>query len=169
MGIITILGIIYAKVVNKNGLLKLLIFLLIGLLLCEFSNDVLKHYFFKPLSEKYGEYLGLLGKIGRPDGAYNCDFIRNGKKILSTSSGMPSGHSQVAWFMFGFLVNILYRANKTFNSNFLIFVILGSIISGCMSYSRVIINCHTIEQIIMGSIIGFIFGYYWYDLFLFIT
>ena len=43
----------------------------------------------------------------------------------------------------------------------IIFIITLSFILYTM-YSRVIVNCHTIQQTIIGSLIGGIFGYYYY-------
>ena len=35
-------------------------------------------------------------------------------------------------------------------------------ISIYMAYTRVLMNCHTVQQTIIGSIIGYILGYYYY-------
>lgn len=169
--IVGIFGIIYNKIENNTKLFKLFIFYLFGIFLCEYSNIILKNKIFIPLGEKYGihiddnRYLGVFGKIGRPNGAYNCGIIRNGKKNIALSSGMPSGHSQLAWFVFAFFASYLYDINYRYKY---IFIISGGLISSFLSYSRVLVNCHTIEQIILGSSIGFVFGLGWYKIYKFI-
>ena len=159
---------IYFKFKKNTKLFKLSLFVTIGILLCEYMNNILKNKVFIPLGNIYGSkinnntYLGILGRIGRPDGACNSGVFRNGVKVKTLSSGMPSGHSQLAWFIYGFFVTMLIdKKYKHKNA----FIILGGIFSGLISYSRVIVNCHTIEQIIVGSMIGYILGYSWYKLY----
>ena len=70
---------------------------------------------------------------------------------------MPSGHSIAAGFMCAFLylyINENYK-DTIFRKISIITVLLFSISIGV---SRIVLNCHTVQQVIMGSIIGVIFG-----------
>jgi membrane-associated phospholipid phosphatase len=166
--IINSIAIIYYKLIDNKKLFKLSVFLLFGVFLCEYLNIILKNKLFIPLGEKYGtsienqRYLGILGRIGRPDGACNCGVFRNGHINKSISSGMPSGHSQLAWFIYGFLINLLFDINHKYKN---IFLALGGLFSAFLSYSRVLVNCHTIEQITLGSFIGFVLGFSWFRIY----
>ena len=77
---------------------------------------------------------------------------------------MPSGHSQNAWFLFGFmllyLINNYKKEQKESKSKVLLGISISVlfIIAIAVSISRVYVNCHTIQQIIIGSIIGLILG-----------
>ena len=166
--LISLIAIIYFKLVGNKKLFKLSIFLLFGVFLCEYLNIILKNKLFIPLGEEYGtsienhKYLGILGRVGRPDGACNCGVVRNGQKTKSLSSGMPSGHSQLAWFIYGFLTYFLIDINYKYKNFFIAF---GGLFSAFLSYSRVLVNCHTIEQIIVGSGLGFVLGLGWFRIY----
>jgi membrane-associated phospholipid phosphatase len=118
--------------------------------------------------------LPLLGIGSRPPNANSCAFILN--NVISTSYGMPSGHSQSAWtFATYFILKIIkYWYNKYNNKNMNIIdymwlvisciLILGSAIY--ISYSRVYIEgCHTFQQVIVGGLIGILSGFliYYYE------
>ncbi len=64
--------------------------------------------------------------------------------------GMPSGHAQTAFYSTIFIYFALKNISVT------IFYIFLSIIT---IYQRVMYNYHTIQQVIVGSIIGIIIGY----------
>ena len=106
--------------------------------------------------------LPLIGQGIRPKGAINCGVIPSQK--ISKSFGMPSGHSQNAWFLFGFLLLYLINNYKKEKNNtmskiwFGIAISILFIISLSVSISRVYVNCHTIQQVIIGSTIGLILG-----------
>ena len=136
-----------------------------------FFNGIL-NYVLKKVSqiiyEKIGNKNGMLPILGRgmrPSGAYNCDdIIPSRNKIQSTSFGMPSGHSQSVWFMFGFfLLYLLKSKSKNEKQKSKIFDIglkLSLLFLFCMfiSFSRVYVGCHTVQQVIVGGIIGLSFG-----------
>jgi len=75
------------------------------------------------------------------------------------SYGMPSGHSQFAWFFSTFWVLYIYYnntfKNKTSNILSIVSLILLALI---VSISRVYINCHTTNQVLIGGLIGIIIG-----------
>ena len=81
-------------------------------------------------------------------------FTNTGK---ATTYGMPSGHSQMATLTATFWVLYLYKkhgftAYNIFSMGLVILICLGIL------YSRWHLKCHTIQQIIFGSISGILFG-----------
>ena len=97
---------------------------------------MLKEYVFKAIMDK--DEFPILGKGERPEGAKDCsDFIDPDNRISSTY-GMPSGHSQGVGFFL--LYELLF---KKYN-------ILGNIILILLCfyllYSRVNLGCHTTQQ-----------------------
>ena len=148
------------------------------LLICYYSilgsNWIIKHFFFKPI---YGllnkTSLPILGIGSRPPKAYGCSSALD--NVISTSYGMPSGHSQIAWSIATYIickiiqqwydsVNDSDKKNKvitTFGYIWLIvscMIVLGVAIY--ISYSRVYIEgCHTIQQVSVGGLIGVVSGF----------
>ena len=112
--------------------------------------------------------LPILGIGSRPPNANSCGFILDNS--IATSFGMPSGHSQSAWFIATYLI---CKIIKKFNNNkttekkspidYIWIVVSCSIIlfsAIYISYSRVYIEgCHTIQQVIVGGLIGIGLGY----------
>lgn len=127
----------------------------------------------------------VLGRGKRPEGAKNTSCFLKYPEKISSSFGMPSGHSQNAWFFATYLMMNIYN-NYYNNSNnnfsniklldfrgnirhkliidyFKLFSILGIIgIASMVSISRVIERCHTIQQVVIGGIIGSLLGYLTY-------
>lgn len=64
--------------------------------------------------------------------------------------GMPSGHSQMVWFMLFFDIQ---QTNK-----YISFILL--ILAGLTSYQRYKCNYHTILQILVGGLLGGFIGFY---------
>ena len=127
--------------------------------------------------------LPILGIGERPPGIchnnIDCGYFNKYLNIKEAKMyGMPSGHSQSAWFVFTFLVLYLidkYRSFKTSKSYsryklelikkwIMYTIIFLLIITIFISYSRVKVNCHTIEQVILGGILGIIFGFILYKI-----
>ena len=138
-------------------------FLIIG------SNWMFKNAIAKPLYKLLNKLtLPILGSGERPKGAHSCAFTLDNK--ISISYGMPSCHSQIAWTVATYIIckiiNNLYNnqnTNETNNNNIIIYnyiwLLLSCIIVLCLaiyiSYSRVYIEgCHTIQQVIVGGLIG---------------
>jgi len=134
------------------------------------SNWGIKHLIIKPIYEYLGKKsLPILGIGKRPANATSCGTYLDG--LLSTTYGMPSGHSQIAWSVAVYF--ILKMIKKWYNNDkdnkpitilgymWLILsciIILG--IATYISYSRVYIEgCHTIQQVIIGGIIGCVMGF----------
>lgn len=140
-------------------------------------NFFMKNAVMKPLYILSGKKdIFLFGLGYRPVGARSCSLALDGE--LSTTFGMPSGHSQMIWMIGTYLLSKIISklvkdqaARKKFS---LIEKILQygwcgiSIVSILaimvyVSYSRVYIEgCHTLEQIIVGGVIGAIIGFLGY-------
>ena len=133
------------------------------------SNWTLKHIIIKPLYKLLNKLtLPILGSGERPKGAHSCAYTLDNK--ISTSYGMPSGHSQTAWTFATYIIckiinNLNNEINKDNKNNKAMPVInyiwlsLSCIAVFCIaiyiSYSRVYIEgCHTIQQVIVGGLIG---------------
>ena len=104
--------------------------------------------------------LPLIGIGERPKGAYGCssflsvDDIKN--ETLSSSYGMPSGHSQLAWLIIGYYGYDIFYSNSSFRDMQLSLLILFGL---TMAYMRTKVEgCHTIGQVIVGAIIGLFMG-----------
>lgn len=146
-------------------------FYVLGVVLLSFIlNIIFKYIVAKPIYKLCRTNdLPVLGIGSRPPGATSCGTYINGK--LSTSFGMPSGHSQIAWtigtYLICRLINKMVDDNYITTSNKILLYIWNcisiSIIILSMiyiSYSRVYIEgCHTIQQVIAGSIIGGVYGF----------
>ena len=141
-------------------------FLVIG------SNWIFKNAIAKPLYKLLNKTtLPILGIGERPLGANSCAFTLDNK--ISSSYGMPSGHSQTAWTVATYIIckviNNFYNnhntnaTNATNNNDITIYnyiwLVLSCIVITCVaiyiSYSRVYIEgCHTIQQVSIGGLIG---------------
>ena len=116
----------------------------------------------------------ILGSGSRPTNAHSCSLILDNS--ISQSYGMPSGHSQTAWtFATFFLLKIIQNwynkyknkyKNKNKNTNIIDYIWLiiscSLILSSAIyiSYSRVYIEgCHTLQQVIVGGLIGIVSGF----------
>jgi membrane-associated phospholipid phosphatase len=144
-----------------------------------FLNYFEKVLIFKPLYKLLGKNKIPLLNIGsRPDGAKSCGFTLDNKD--AKSFGMPSGHSQLAWtlatyFICKIIFNFVNENKKNEKNDAIlslnyIWIILSSILfiisAGYISYSRVYIEgCHTIQQVIVGGILGICGGFivYYYE------
>lgn len=115
------------------------------------------------------ETIPLLGIGKRPENATSCGTYLDG--LLSTTYGMPSGHSQIAWSVAIYFILKMIKKwynndkdNKPITILGYIWLILSCIfilgIATYISYSRVYIEgCHTIQQVIIGGILGSIMGF----------
>jgi len=134
------------------------------------SNWIIKHLIVKPIYESLGKKsLPILGIGTRPPNATSCGIFLDGR--VSTSYGMPSGHSQIAWAIAIYLIFKIIKKwykndkdNKAITIVGYIWLLISCIsilsIAVYVSYSRVYIEgCHTIQQVIIGGIIGSIMGF----------
>jgi membrane-associated phospholipid phosphatase len=142
------------------------------------SNKIFKNLIFKPIYNLFNvSKISILGLGPRPKGANSCRFTLD--NVLSTTYGMPSGHSQIAWTVATYILfTIVYNFNnnKYENTNnniktlnyiwFFTSCILIIWIAFYISYSRVYIEgCHTLQQVIVGGLIGIVSGFlvYYYE------
>ena len=122
-------------------------------------NQILKDFVFKKImgSTKYP----IFGIGKRPKGATDCGNFINIKSRKSTTYGMPSGHSSFAAFFAVVTINQILDENYSDNIK-MIKISIIVIISGLIMFSRVNLGCHTIQQVIVGGILGTILGYLYY-------
>lgn len=174
-----VLGVNLLVVPSYSALYVFLAFLIVKL-----SNWVIKHIIIKPLYALLGQKsLPLLGLGERPPGATSCGVFLDG--LTATSFGMPSGHSQGAWAIATYIILNLFKpkakpepkdtkpapkdklepkAKLAPMSNYsLVWKSMSGfsvvLAAAYISYSRVYIEgCHTIEQVIVGGILGVISG-----------
>ena len=147
-------------------------YLLIMFIIVTISNWIAKSIIFQPLYYLLGKKkLPILGLGERPNGANDCDFTMNG--LFLKTFGMPSGHSQIAWTIATYIICkisiIMYNKKYYINENldciwFILPLIILAIIVLCIalyiSYSRVYVECcHTIQQVIVGGLIGIVSGF----------
>jgi membrane-associated phospholipid phosphatase len=140
------------------------LFLLVLIFLGELLNNILKHGVFKPImkSEKWP----ILGYGIRPKGSKNSSqFGDINKKPHKNTYGMPSGHSQTALLFATFITLMITDHHSESLSNNTQYILLGSLLLFTISvlWSRIYLKCHTIQQVIMGSIVGVSIGYYGYN------
>jgi membrane-associated phospholipid phosphatase len=102
-----------------------------------------------------------LFKEPRPSQEYHYVTFDLEEKIIPASTlgvqeyGMPSGHSQNAWFFTSFMY---------FSLKSLPLTSIFALISCITGFQRVAYKNHTIKQVIMGAIVGGLFGYMWYHI-----
>jgi membrane-associated phospholipid phosphatase len=133
-----------------------------ALVFCELSNHLMKHVLKRALGVEY---------TARPKGAIDCGIYPQHNPRLSLSSGLPSGHSQTAGFLFALMMRHINERLEPeqqivptiFVSLFAFLIVLsrtkygGPFIS--ISVRGKVPGCHTIFQVAMGSIIGIVLGY----------
>lgn len=104
----------------------------------------------------------IIGRFKRPEGAANCDCFYVSPDNYSFTEGMPSGHSILSGFVAVFMYNFVienYNIKPKYKP-FILFLAFSFVLY--TMYSRVLMNCHTVQQTIFGAIIGSICGYYYY-------
>jgi membrane-associated phospholipid phosphatase len=136
-------------------------FLLFGIALglSSLINQFLKEFVFKKIMDK--DEFPILGKGTRPKGAKDCSDFIDPDNRLSSSYGMPSGHSQTsAFFAIVFILMIINeRSSKSIKTlKTIIILVVTLLIMG----SRIHFGCHTIQQVTVGGIIGLLLGYLYF-------
>ena len=151
---------------------RLLIYLFIGWLFVELITYVLKNIIFLFIQNMItfitndSDYIDypIIGRFKRPDGAKNAGVFYESECNISTSQGMPSGHSMIAAFVGTFIYYHIidkYNIEQNKKPSLLISCILFTLYT---MYSRVyIFKVHTAQQTIIGCCIGIIFATYYYQ------
>ena len=134
------------------------------------SNWIIKNLIMKPIYNLLGKKsLPILGIGARPPNAESCEFVLD--KVIATSFGMPSGHSQIAWTVATYIIfKIIKNWYNTEKDNkvvtafgyirLILYCILVLTVAIYISYSRVYLEgCHTIQQFTVGGIIGIVSGF----------
>jgi membrane-associated phospholipid phosphatase len=135
----------------------------IGAVTCSPLNALLKMLFRWIHFQLNGTYTGttFLGQGLRPAGAKGTGVFLTCPPNKATTWGMPSGHSQIAWYTFGFLIGYLFiwRPHQFTTAHKITATILVLIMALVVSFSRVCVDgVHTLGQVIVGGIIGFTLG-----------
>jgi len=140
------------------------IYLVLSILITlgEFINKILKHGVFKPIMKD--KYFPILGFGTRPKNSKNSSqFGDINKPPYKGSYGMPSGHSQTtvtfAVFLILTIINNHSDLSRPLQNSILIATLFFTI---SVLWSRIYLKCHTIQQVILGSLFGIIIGYYGY-------
>ncbi|KAF1793049.1 hypothetical protein JG687_00010923 [Phytophthora cactorum] len=136
IGPFSFLVIVYLTVVASQRDLDS-ISMLVGQLVSVVSNKVLKKLINQP----------------RPEGAY------------MSGPGMPSAHSQFMGFFAAYMVIYTWKrlnSRRRLEQWFTIFGVIMSAVLTC--YSRIHLNYHSIDQVVVGAAVGVLTGVVWYAL-----
>lgn len=136
-------------------------FIFFGICLCcNIINAILKTFIFKPIYYKFGNRpLPILGIGDRPIGHPKLDMFENYYN-LSVSYGMPSGHSQLICLFSSFWILQLLHKNKVYKPTVRDNISIGYLVlfAILVMYSRYVKRYHTIQQVIIGGIVGCCLG-----------
>lgn len=159
--------VVYNVSVNASNITKLT-----SLFAATILNEPIALYYFglAIFSEFFNYFLKQIIRQGRPKGAKNCSGYVTFNKV-SKSFGMPSGHSETMGLFTSFWLLYLFDLHKrrglsNLNIVGLVFIV---IIGTYVPYSRVVIGCHSVAQVLVGYTIGIILGvgsYKIYDIYL---
>ena len=134
-----------------------LIFYCVGHIFNNFSNKIFKQLFFNL-------DISFFGNVRRP--FKNMIHMANNfydPKYKGHFRGMPSGHAQTSGFFAIYFLCYLY--NKIVKYKYLIVTLL-ILVTIYICYTRVnIFKVHTINQVILGYVIGLYLGYLWFSIF----
>jgi len=109
------------------------IFLFLGVLLCVVLNEVLKHFLVQP----------------RPQGSFK------------DGHGMPSNHSQLSFF-YATSLTLLWRQRWRISDSWrIILSCLAYLIAFCVAFSRVFSGVHSLDQVVVGAVVGVCFALLW--------
>jgi membrane-associated phospholipid phosphatase len=154
--ILFVIGLILFIITRMDIYLMLLIVFTVS----EIINTIMKYYIFKPIMKN--KYWPILGYGTRPPNSKNsAQFGNINTPPYKGSYGMPSGHSQIMITVATFFIMTLFNYHSNIIPSILYFITFIVILfSLSVLWSRIYLNCHTIQQVILGSIFGFIIGYY---------
>jgi membrane-associated phospholipid phosphatase len=135
----------------------------IGALATTPINALLKMFFKWLHFQINGNFTGttIFGQGPRPTGAKGSGCFLNFPLKQATSWGMPSGHSQLSWYVVGFLIGYIFiwrphAFTVAHKIGATVFVVLAALV---VSFSRVWVEgVHTPAQVFIGGLLGFIIG-----------
>jgi membrane-associated phospholipid phosphatase len=136
---LAVAGILIMSILLKNSFLAVLFTMLI---LKQVPEKILKLFVFegKPINR-------------RPSSAQDCNMINKGGPAWSRS-GFPYGHTTVAFFIWAyFLFEFIKRKNGK-EQPIPPVIVITSLFAILVPYARVGIECHTVEQVMAGSVLG---------------
>ena len=82
------------------------------------------------------------------------DVYKNADELGPHEYGMPSGHAQSVWFITAFITMVLKNHTISF---------VYTVISICTMIQRVQYKNHTMNQVLVGMIVGSLFAYWLYS------
>ena len=141
------------KTIDYIGWQSFIILFIVSVVLLR-NRPRLLYYYLLGLPFNFMVNYLLKGMIQDPRPSNDTELIQialhNGKRIGPDVYGMPSGHTQNAFYSIAFI-------HFTFNNNWLT---LGALSLGLLTmYQRVKYNNHTIYQVVAGAIVGSLVGY----------
>lgn len=134
------------------------IYFLLCYILVFLSNGIEKEIFNNIYNLFGTDSLPIIGFGTRPKGASNCGSYLVFPNKPATSYGMPSGHSELAWFISIYIIlDLLYGTRNTSNIIILVNSSILIIYAFINSYARVVIEkCHTTGQVCVGALLGIV-------------
>ena len=131
------------------------IFFGIYVIACDAFSSVLKLITAQIYKAIGRESIPLLGLGRRPDNAKYCNAFITESNLngVSNSYGMPSGHALIAGMTFTFWLQYIREHTKDEKLRRRQYVLLA-LICGAVIISRFYLGCHTIQQSILGALIG---------------
>ena len=126
---------------------KLSGYFLLVLIISFYSIGILKDFFKYIMTDK--TYL-FFGSGLRPDGAINTGIFND--DAVANTYGMPSGHSLLIVVVATYWSLYFNKKQEYYKS--LLLIIMALIVMK----SRILLGCHTKQQVIIGGIFGFIIG-----------
>lgn len=149
----------YPLITNISMLLAFLLtnnydnlLLFIFLLCSDIFNFVLKHWVIEPIMGN--KTYPIVGNGKRPYKAKSCNLFIDPNEKVANSYGMPSGHSQNAVIFTTLIINAILKHDMNIYAKILACACLV-LIALMVILSRVILHCHTIQQVIAGGLLGF--------------
>ena len=142
-------------------------YIFIGTLISGIITDIFKNLIFKYIEILLSYYnfntvKSILGTFERPCGAKNCGNFYINETNFSYTKGMPSGHCILAGYlsiyMYYYIIN-KYKIDKKKHNYVLLLCVLFIFY---IMHTRILFGCHTLEQTIVGGIIGMFLGHYYY-------
>ena len=149
----------------NNKLIFLYLFL--GHFIVQLSIPVFKNNIAYPIGLYLSKHFNtddipLIGRFKRPIGAANTGCFYKCPDNFSTTQGMPSGHCMIMAFICVFLYYYIMDYYNISEQNKIYVLLPCLLVTLYMMYTRVLMNAHTVQQTIVGSLIGIIFAHYYY-------